>query len=287
MLSNLKNSVQRNSVTSYAAKVIKRICRSAIQRAKANPPAPNGKGSSLLSIAFASGGFTDDDVVNQRMAFLIAGHETNASALSWCIVMLCKHPEMQAKLRDELRSGLPNPRTTFHSVNANEFDTLPYLNAICNETLRLFLPAPLTIRVAAKDTTLLDHVIPREPLFSFSSVNGPLVFGSFLDWSIDELFIDDSLGLCRLFDGSDDECVVHSALRVANLFDFGGDEFSRVDGALFAAGLFDLRAYEGLVDGCLSFRFISASPRSSSFSCLCISTKRKANHPKTRNQKSY
>ena len=73
---------------------------------------------------------------------------------------------MQAKPRDELRSGLPNPRTNFHSVNANEFDTLPCLNVICNETLRLFSPAPLTIRVAAKDTGLFDHVIPKgTPIF--------------------------------------------------------------------------------------------------------------------------
>lgn len=73
---------------------------------------------------------------------------------------------MQAKLRDELRSGLPNPRTNFHSVNANEFDNLPYLNVTCNETLRLFSPAPLTIRVAAKDTALFDHVISKgTPIF--------------------------------------------------------------------------------------------------------------------------
>lgn len=151
----------RNSAIAYAVKVIKRICRSAVQRAKSNPSAASCRGSSLLSIAIASGGFTDEGLVDQLMTFLVAGHETTASALSWCIAMLCKHPEMQAKLRAEIRSGLPNPRTTIYSIAANEFDTLPYLNAVCNETLRLFPPAPLTVRVATKDTTLLDHFIPR------------------------------------------------------------------------------------------------------------------------------
>ena len=157
----IRCSIIHNSDILHAAGIIKRICLSAIQRAKKNPPAPNAKGSSIISVALKSRGFTETDLVDQLMTFLVAGHETTASALSWCICMLCKYPEMQLKLRQELRSGLPNPRTTIYSVAAAEFDTLPFLNAFCNETLRLFPPVPLTARVAAHDTTLLDHVIPK------------------------------------------------------------------------------------------------------------------------------
>lgn len=127
-----------------------------------------GETTDILSVAIESGGFSDDDLVNQLMTFLIAGHETTASALSWAICMLCKHPNIQSRLRDEIRSTIPDPRSPTESVSSNDIDNLPYLNAVCNEVLRLYPGAPVTVRVAAKDTSLLGHFIPKGTSFFIS-----------------------------------------------------------------------------------------------------------------------
>lgn len=120
-----------------------------------------GMARNILSVAIESGGFTDEGLVNQLMTFLIAGHETTASALSFAICMLCQHPKVQIRLREEVRSLLPDPRSPASSISSNDIDSMPYLNAVCNEVLRLYPPVPLTVRVAAQDTTLIGHYIPK------------------------------------------------------------------------------------------------------------------------------
>lgn len=95
------------------------------------------------------------------MTFLIAGHETTASALSFAICMLCKYPDIQSQLRNEVCSVLPNPRSPSSCISSNDIDSMPYLNGVCNEVLRLYSPVPVTVRVAAHDTTLVGHFIPK------------------------------------------------------------------------------------------------------------------------------
>ena len=120
-----------------------------------------GSARNILSVAIESGGFTDEGLVNQLMTFLIAGHETTASALSFAICMLCKYPEVQSCLCEEVRSRLPDPRSPTSSITSNDIDNLPYLNAVCNEVLRLYSPVPVTVRIAVEDTTLVGHFVPK------------------------------------------------------------------------------------------------------------------------------
>ena len=123
----------------------------------------------ILSVAIESGGFTDEGLVNQLMTFLIAGHQTTASALSFAICILCKYPKIQRRLREEVRSFLPDPRRPTSSILSSDIDSLPYLNAVCNEVLRLYSPVPITVRVAAHDTTLIGHYIPKGTTIFISS----------------------------------------------------------------------------------------------------------------------
>jgi cytochrome P450 len=44
---------------------------------------------------------------------------------------------------------------------AGLLETLPLLNAVCNETLRLYPTVPVTIRIATKETTIGDQVVPE------------------------------------------------------------------------------------------------------------------------------
>jgi cytochrome P450 len=91
--------------------------------------------------------------------FLLAGHETTTSALSWLLFELACNPEIQSSLRTECRDN-PLPSTTSeHSeaLNTDEFsslDKLPFLDAIVRETLRLHSPAPAVQRAAVKDDVI-------------------------------------------------------------------------------------------------------------------------------------
>lgn len=151
---------KRNQEISDARNLIRRVCFELISEKKAKLADGKATGKDILSVAIESGGFSDEDLVNQLMTFLAAGHETTASAMIWAAYLLCKHPDMQTKLRKEIRENLPS-LSSGEQVSAADIEKVPYLWAICNETLRLIPSVALTLRIAAHDTTILDQPIPK------------------------------------------------------------------------------------------------------------------------------
>ncbi|KAL6709911.1 hypothetical protein ACN47E_000696 [Coniothyrium glycines] len=152
--------LKRNDEIGTAINTIKKVARDLIHTKRAKLEKGEAKDMDILSVAMESGGFSDEDLVNQLMTFLAAGHETTASAMSWAVYLLCKHPDVQAKLRHELRSELPAILDPSRQISSTEIDRLPYLNAVLNETMRLFPPVPLTLREAARDTTIQGAFVP-------------------------------------------------------------------------------------------------------------------------------
>ncbi|KAH8723006.1 cytochrome P450 [Phaeosphaeriaceae sp. PMI808] len=150
--------LKSNDEIGKAVGTIKSVARNLIADKRAKLLKGEAKGLDILSVAMESGGFTDEDLVNQLMTFLAAGHETTASAMSWAVYLLCKHPETQTRLREELRSQLD----LNGQISSTEIDRLPYLNAVLNEVLRVFPPVPLTLRETALDTTIQGHFIPAK-----------------------------------------------------------------------------------------------------------------------------
>ncbi|KAI9796358.1 MAG: hypothetical protein M1833_006363 [Piccolia ochrophora] len=151
--------LKRNSEILEAAEVIKKTCRQLIKRKNEKLEKGEETGVDILSVAMKSGGFSDSNLVDQMMTFLAAGHETTASALLWAVYLLCRHPDVQSRLRDEVRTRLP-ALDEAADMTAADIDKLPYLHAVCNEVLRLYAPVPLTLRIAARETTILNHRIP-------------------------------------------------------------------------------------------------------------------------------
>ncbi|KAA1468825.1 cytochrome P450 [Dentipellis sp. KUC8613] len=93
----------------------------------------------------------DKDVLSQVPTFLVAGHETTSTGTTWALYALACFSRVQTKLRDEVLSH-PSDNPTMDEVNS-----LPYLDAVVRESLRLYPPVPATSRVAAE-----DDVIPLE-----------------------------------------------------------------------------------------------------------------------------
>ncbi len=74
---------------------------------------------------------SDLELRDELITLLIAGHETTASSLAWAFYWIHHLPEVREKLLQELDSlgKYPDP---------NEMMKLPYLNAVCQETLRIY-----------------------------------------------------------------------------------------------------------------------------------------------------
>lgn len=143
------------------SETIKRVCRQLIAGKK---KALDEKGKrvdvDILSVAIESGGFSDEDLVNQLMTFLAAGHETTATAMTWAILQLCQNQDVQSRLRQEIRSNLPSIDDAEALFSAQAIDRLPYLQAVIHESLRINPPVALTVREAARDSTIQGQFVP-------------------------------------------------------------------------------------------------------------------------------
>lgn len=94
---------------------------------------------------------TDQELRDELMALLFAGHETTATAMAWALYWTHHHPEIRTKLLKELATLGDNPEPI-------DIFKLPYLTAVCNETLRIYPVAMLTFpRQVETSTSLLGY----------------------------------------------------------------------------------------------------------------------------------
>ncbi|KAL8974106.1 MAG: hypothetical protein Q9197_001648 [Variospora fuerteventurae] len=165
--------VARNQEIPAAAQTIRKNCRQVLEHKKRKLESKDeDSGRDIISVALSSGGFTEDNLVDQMMTFLAAGHETTATAMIWAVHCLCTHPRYQTRLREEIRANLPSIDTTT-PITAEALDRLPFLTAVCNEVLRLHPPVALTFRQAAKNTSICGQYVPKgtKIVVSTSAVN--------------------------------------------------------------------------------------------------------------------
>lgn len=96
---------------------------------------------------------TDIELHDELITLLVAGHETTATALSWALYWICTLPEVHERLVRELDMLAPD-------VDPSSLLQIPYLNAVCQETLRLYPVAMITFpRVAKLPFQLMDYQI--------------------------------------------------------------------------------------------------------------------------------
>ncbi|KAK3704002.1 hypothetical protein LTR37_014105 [Vermiconidia calcicola] len=115
----------------------------------ASPSKGEGKNQSLMN-SLATQTQDRKELQDQTLSILLAGRDTTASMLGWCLVRLAIHPEVFNKLRGiVLENFEPDEPITFVKLK-----DCRYLQHFLNEVLRLHPTVPLNSRNAAKDTTI-------------------------------------------------------------------------------------------------------------------------------------
>lgn len=126
-----------------------------IRERRAQPDSNRTDILSLLMSARDEAGepMTDEELRDELMTLLMAGHETTATAIAWALYWIHKLPSVREKLVAELDSLSDNP-------DPGAIFKLPYLNAVCSETLRIYPVGMLTFpRVAKVPVKLGDYDI--------------------------------------------------------------------------------------------------------------------------------
>lgn len=115
----------------------------------------------LLSTLIAVRDDDDSRMTNQQlrdevMTLFLAGHETTALALSWTFALLAQHPDVEARLVDELQTvtgGAP--------PDVSHVPQLAYTDAVLKESMRLYPPAWILARQPLQAVEIGGHLLPR------------------------------------------------------------------------------------------------------------------------------
>lgn len=93
----------------------------------------------------------DIELRDELMTLMLAGHETTATAIAWSLYWVHRYPEIKAKLQAEIASLGTDP-------DPMKIAQLPYLDAVCKETLRIYPVAMITFpRMVVEPTELMGY----------------------------------------------------------------------------------------------------------------------------------
>ncbi|MFB2935046.1 cytochrome P450 [Aerosakkonemataceae cyanobacterium BLCC-F154] len=103
---------------------------------------------------------SEAELRDELMTLLFAGHETTATALAWALYWIHSLPEVKEKLLKELNSLGENP-------DLMAITKLPYFNAVCCETLRIYPVVLFTFtRIVQTPIRIMDYEFQPGTLLS-------------------------------------------------------------------------------------------------------------------------
>lgn len=99
--------------------------------------------------------FSVEEIRDEVMTLLLAGHETTANALCWTFYLLGKYKDIQGRVREEVRSVMRDEIPTLEEIGQ-----LKYTRQVLNESMRLFPPVPMLGRKAIGEDEVSGYRIP-------------------------------------------------------------------------------------------------------------------------------
>ena len=89
----------------------------------------------------------EKNLMDEAITLLFAGQDTSAATLSWTLHLLTIHPQVQAKLAEEVCRAVSADDT----ISKKLLSRLPYLDAVLKESMRLYPVAPFVVRQVGKN----------------------------------------------------------------------------------------------------------------------------------------
>ena len=102
--------------------------------------------------------FTDRELVDELITLIVAGYETSAGTLNWAWYLLAGHPEVEARALAEANQALDN----LSGLDISVINQLEYIQALLEETLRLYPPVWIYSRRSLVDDELTDFDVPAD-----------------------------------------------------------------------------------------------------------------------------
>ena len=129
------------------------------------------RGDLMSHIVFATdeqGGMSEQQMRDELMTLIFAGHETTAHTLTWAWYLLAKNRDKLRKAQQEI-----DEKIGARPIGVDDLHDLPYLEMCLKESLRRLPAVWIFAREAQTDLRIADHLIPKGAILAIS----PLAIG--------------------------------------------------------------------------------------------------------------
>lgn len=110
----------------------------------------------VASVEDGGHGFDNEETKLTALPLFFAGHETTAVTLTWTLLLLSRHPEVAARVQQEISQVLGDRLPAYEDVRS-----LRYLNWVVQEALRLYPPIWGFGRETTREVTIDGYTIPK------------------------------------------------------------------------------------------------------------------------------
>ena len=103
----------------------------------------------------------DQQMRDEVVTLILAGHETTAMAVAWSLYLLATHPDIQERVSEHIATNLDGELAT-----AEDVPRLSYLKQVVQEALRLYPPVWGFMRRTERELELAGNVLPAKTTLS-------------------------------------------------------------------------------------------------------------------------
>merc|ERR1719499_1951297 len=109
-------------------------------------------GNNICSALKNNHDFSEDEIKDEMVGLFVAGHETTANTLSWCLYLLALHPKLQQRAKMEIKKEFSDQEFSFDAINKHDL-----LLRIFHETMRVVPTVYMIARDLHQDVKYTYH----------------------------------------------------------------------------------------------------------------------------------